>query len=126
VTALGSAINSVVAATLYFAGPTIAQLMCGTFAVRGACESYFSTLWWTEPFLAIWLILSGAMQGAAYTRMPMCVTVFCFNIARSALIILGANAESQTAWNSMAFTSALAGIMMIVHWHRRQWQSAKI
>jgi putative MATE family efflux protein len=111
---------------------TIGAVLFGTFAnkiaafmtedpqVAAGCADYIKTLCWTEPLLAVWLVLSGAMQGTGATARPMIVTIISFDILRLALSwwlssSLGLGAHG--VWLGMAVSTTIAALWMVRVWH---------
>jgi|AGTN01.1.fsa_nt_gi putative efflux protein, MATE family len=125
VMALGAAANVFVALGMYAFAPQIAASLCASEAVASSCTDYLRIVCWTEPFFASWRILSGAMQGAGYTVVPMYVTIFSFAILRPllALVLLHlSHGNSLYVWASMAISTVFAGLIMIYFWHRSEWR----
>jgi len=123
--AMGFVINLVVAATLWCFAPFISGLLSNDIAVAKSCADYLHCIAWTEPLVAVSVILSGAMQGAGYTRVPMAITVICFDIVRLAAawyltVALGMGANGT--WIAMAGTSILSGICMIWAFKQGHWK----
>lgn len=126
VMSLGAAANIFVAIVMYTFAPQIAASLCATDAVTSSCTEYLRVVCWTEPFFACWRILSGAMQGAGYTVVPMYVTVIAFAILRPllALALLHlSHGNSFYVWASMAISTVFAGLIMIHFWHRGRWKA---
>ncbi len=125
VMALGAAVNIFVALAMLIQAPHIAALLCANDAVTSSCTDYLRIVCWTEPFFACWRILSGAMQGAGYTFVPMFATVFSFAILRISLAFLFlhlSHGDSMGIWASMAASTVVAGLIMIYFWRRGDWQ----
>jgi len=82
----------------------------------------------TEPFFAVWLILSGAMQGAAATRGPMVATVLCFNglrLGAAWMLSISCDLGAHGTWIAMAVSTVAAGLMMMWQWRRLEFSSTK-
>jgi putative MATE family efflux protein len=129
VMSVGAAVNIFVALAMLIQAPHIAALLCANDAVASSCTDYIRIVCWTEPLFACWRILSGAMQGAGYTFVPMFATVLSFAILRISLAALSlhlSHGNSIGVWASMAASTVVAGLMMIYFWHRGDWQSQRI
>jgi len=129
VMALGAAVNIFVALAMATQAPHIAALLCANDAVASSCTEYLRIVCWTEPLFACWRILSGAMQGAGYTCVPMFATVFSFAILRISLAVLFLHLSHGAAigvWVSMAASTVVAGLIMTYFWHRGKWQSQPV
>jgi putative MATE family efflux protein len=124
ITIFGALISAVVAFVLFWAAPSIASLMTDDALVRSSCMSYLRTVAATWPFFASWLILSGCMQGAGFTRFPMVVTIFFFNIVRVAgawFLSTQCAMEAQGVWIGMAGSTVAAALCMALLWRGDLW-----
>ncbi len=129
VMSLGAAINVGVALVMFLLAPQIASLISCDQSVASSCRDYLRIVCWTEPFFACWRILTGAMQGAGYTVVPMYATVFAFAILRvslAALLLYLTNGNANSVWLSMAVSTVVAGLIMIFFWWHRRWQLQKV
>jgi putative MATE family efflux protein len=125
----GIAINLLIACLLWFFALPVANFMSTEVAVVKVLVDYFHFIAWTEPFFGVYFILSGAMQGAGYTRVPMLLTVFCLCILRLAVayylsVILGYGANGT--WIAMAGTSVIAGVLMLAVFKWGRWKEQTI
>jgi len=81
----------------------------------------------SEPFLALNMVLRGALQGAGDTLMPALFTLISFYIVRLPLALLLSvhlGYGVTGAWIAMASSTILSGVLMAVwfqmgHWRRR-------
>ena len=122
---IGFAINFAVAIILWCFAPLIASSLSNDVAVAAGTVDYLHFITWTEPLVAISIILSGAMQGAGYTRIPMAITIICFDILRLAAswyLTVNLNMGANGTWIAMASTSVLSGILMIAAFKYGRWQ----
>ncbi len=124
----GVAINAVIAVLLYLFAPNIASLMSTNTAVAKTTVDYLYWIAWTEPF-TIWCILSGAMQGAAYTRIPMMITIICYCVFRLSLawyltvqVGLGANGT----WIAMALSTVVAAVLTMASFQQGKWKHQSV
>ncbi len=125
----GIAINVLIACLLWFFALPVASLMSTDLGVIKGIVDYFHFIAWTEPLFAAYFILSGAMQGAGYTRLPMILTVVCLCILRLAVawyltVVLQFGANGT--WFAMAATSVLAGVLMIMTFKWGRWKEQTI
>lgn len=126
---IGAGVNLLVALAMWLAAPHIAASLCATSAIADSCTEYLRIVCWTEPFFACWRILSGAMQGAGYTRVPMFATVFAFAVLRVSLAALAAlvfHGDTNFVWASMATSTVVAGLIMVYYWRRGRWQEQSV
>jgi len=83
----------------------------------------------SEPFLALSMILTGAMQGAGATRVPAVATIATMWLVRLPLtyyltITLGLGATG--AWISMSGTSILSGLVMLAIFKWTRWEETSV
>jgi putative MATE family efflux protein len=122
---VGVALNAFIAALLYLLAPNIASLMSDNTAVAKATVDYLYLIAWTEPF-TIWFILSGAMQGAAYTRVPMYITIICYCVFRLSLawyLTINAGLGANGTWIAMALSSVLAAVLTVMSFQQGKWKN---
>jgi putative MATE family efflux protein len=129
VAATGAIINTVVAMVLYFGAPSLAHLMTADPKVGHYAVQYLQIVGLAQPFVAVWLILGGAMNGAGYTRWPMWITVACLAIFRLPLawyltVVLGF-APAGT-WSAMALSCMLAGVFTTWRFKTGAWKTQKV
>ena len=122
---IAGAINIFIGIILFSMAPQIAAFATDDRALTASTVTYIKTICWTEPFFAAWLVLSGCMQGAGYTRVPMVVTIACFNGIRLVLawyLALNMSMGATGVWLSMAASTIAAGLWMIWVWNSEGWQ----
>ncbi len=129
VTFLGAAMNCAVAAVLFFGADMLAHWMSTDSAVVGYSRQYLQVVGLSQPFVAIWLILVGAMQGAGYTRWPMIVTVLCLIGIRLPLawyLTVWKDMGPIGTWYSIAFSSLSVGLLVIWRFKTGAWKHQKV
>ncbi len=95
----------------------IAQFMTQDVQVAAQGADYIRIVCWSEPFLALWLVLSGAMQGLGSTARPMFVTIYCFNLLRlAACWYLSTLLGAKGVWLGMTASSVVAAVWMAIIW----------
>lgn len=107
----------------------IANCMTTDPAVAIRCADYIKTLCWTEPLMAVWLVLSGAMQGTGATTRPMFVTIISFDIIRIALswwLASIADLGTHGVWLGMAVSTAFAALWMMLVWNKAKFSTLSI
>ncbi len=83
----------------------------------------------TEPFLAMSMVLTGALQGAGETRLPTAITIFIMWIVRIPLtyyLAIHLGLQSWGAWAAMSSSSLLGGLAMLVVFKRSRWKEKEI
>jgi putative MATE family efflux protein len=129
VTAAGAGYNLVVGITLLLAARPIASLMSTDPLVIEYSTQYFQIVGMSQPFVAAWLILSGAMQGAGYTRWPMVVTVLAlvaFRLPLAWLLTVTLGLGPSGTWSSLAASSAVVGAVLIWQFKKGSWKLQKV
>jgi len=129
VAALGAGINAVVAAVLYFGAQPLAHLMSSDPKVIACSIQYLQIIGLCQPFVAIWLILMGAMNGAGYTRWPMWASVACLTGIRLPLawyltVTLGYGPIGT--WVAIASTCVVVGLLHIWCFRSGAWKLQKV
>lgn len=129
VTAVGAAYNLVVAVILYACAEQVAAMMSKDPLVVKYSAEYLKIVGLSQPFVAVWLILAGAMQGAGYTRWPMIATVFALVVFRLPLawyltITLGMGPTGT--WISLAISSVLVGLVHVFQFKRGSWKHQEV
>ncbi len=120
----GLVLNVLIAAIFYVFASNIASIMSDNTAVAKATVDYLYLIAWTEPF-TVWFIFSGAMQGGAYTKVPMIITIISFCIVRLSLawyltVIAGFGANGT--WIAMALSSVLTTLLMVLIFKFGKWK----
>ena len=115
----------IVALTVTMLAEPIALMMSTDALVVEYTTRYFQIIGLSQPFVAIWIILFGAMQGAGYTKWPMWVSIFGFAVLRLPLAWLLTNNVSDGpvgCWVAFATTSVVLAILTIKKYNSNQWQ----
>ncbi len=112
-----------------FAEPLARTFTPGEPEVVALIVSYLRINAISEPFLALSMILTGALQGAGATRAPAVATITTMWLVRLPLtyylaIVLGLGATG--AWISMSATSVLSGIVMLAIFKWSSWEETKV
>jgi putative MATE family efflux protein len=129
VAGIGAAMNALVGLILFFAASPIAHLMSENPKVIAYSIQYFQVVGICEPFVAAWLILFGAMQGAGYTRWPMYATVICLTGIRLPLayyLTVVAGMGPIGTWISLSATAIIIGVLAIWRFSTGVWKHQKI
>lgn len=125
----GVLFTSFVAAGLYFGARPLAALMSMDPQVVEYTTSYFKIIGLSQPFLAAWLILFGAMQGAGYTAWPMWASLVSLVILKLPLCwyLTVVMADGPTGcWWGIACSTALLGILAAWRFSTGVWKSQKV
>lgn len=111
-----------------FAEP-IATSMTKDKDVIGYSVSYLKIVGLAEPFVALWLVLSGALQGAGYTKRPMLVAMLALIVIRLPLawwLTVPCQLGPVGTWISISASAILIGLSMVYLFAQGRWQLQKI
>lgn len=84
---------------------------------------------YSEPFLALAMVLSGAFQGAGDTRTPTWitfVTMWLFRLPLAYLLALSMGFGTHGAWWAMAASVIAAGLLTALLFQRGGWKRVKV
>lgn len=84
---------------------------------------------YSEPFLALAMVLSGAFQGAGDTRTPTWitfVTMWLFRLPLAYLLALTWGYHTHGAWWAMAASVMVAGLASVILFRRGGWSRVKV
>jgi Na+-driven multidrug efflux pump len=127
--AAGAVITSLFGLTMFsFANP-LAQALSNDPTVVSQTVHYLRITAVSQPFIAAWLIVSGALQGAGYTRAPMIWTVLCFDFVRPAIawmLTMGSHGMLAGTWVAMASSAIMLGIFMLFIFRGGSWKMQEV
>jgi len=111
-----------------FASP-ISSLFTKDPSVLPLAASYLRINAISEPFLAMAMIFTGALQGAGATRMPAMATIATMWVVRLPLsyylaLVLGYGTVG--AWVAMAGSTILAGLIMLGVFKWSRWKETEV
>jgi putative MATE family efflux protein len=115
---------------IIFAGAEFfASLLSGDPAVLRETTRYLRVNMLSEPFMALALVLSGALQGAGDTRGTMWIIVFCMWVIRLPLayalsLVLGLGALG--VWIAMVVSMTVQGLLMAYRFHQGKWRTLMV
>jgi len=111
-----------------FAHP-IASVFTNDPKVLPLAASYLWVNGISEPFLAIAMILTGALQGAGETRLPTAATIVTLWFIRLPLcyyLTLTLGLGSLGAWIAMSGSTVLAGLATLAVFKLSHWQEIEV
>lgn len=129
VAGIGAGLNALVGIVLFLGASPIAHMMSDNPTVVQYSIQYFQVVSICEPFVALWLILFGAMQGAGYTRWPMYATVICLTGLRlpiAWLLTITLKMGPIGTWISLSSTAIILGLIAIWRFKTGVWKYQKI
>jgi len=119
-----------VVAVLFLAIPRqLAHLFTPDEPVVRHIVSYLRINGVCEPFLAVAMVLTGALQGAGDTLFPMLVealTSWVIRLPLSWLLAVTLGYGAVGAWIAMSVTTFLYGILMAAWFKAGRWRTAKV
>ena len=118
-----------VALAFFFAPGWLATRFTHEAAVVPLIVWYLRIMAVSEPFLAVGMVLRGALQGAGDTRTPALVTVGTLWIIRLPLAFLLAKTlgyGAVGAWIAMSSTTVLSGCLMACWFKWGTWRTVKV
>lgn len=126
---IGVLLMVVLGGLLFIFADHLSGLMTRDKATIEYTSSYIKFNAVAEPFLAIGMILSSALQGAGDTRTPMWITYFTNWVLRLPLawmLAITMNMGPSGAWIAMSVSSAIMGVITAFYFHSRRWLETKI
>jgi putative MATE family efflux protein len=127
---IGAVINTFFGAVMFFGAGTIATMMTsGEPMVVQYTKRFLEVLGPAEPFVALWLLLFGAMAGAGYTKWPMWATTICmlaFRLPLAWVLTVQLHLVPNGAWIAMASTAVILGLLGIWQFRKGLWKYQKI
>lgn len=129
VAAIGAGFNVIVAAVLYVFAREIASTMSTDPKVIAFTCEYFRWVGLCQPFVALWLILFGAMQGAGYTRWPMIASTLVLTLFRLPLawyLSVTQNWGPAGTWVAVSVSVFIVGMLAIWRFQTGVWKEQKV
>jgi putative MATE family efflux protein len=115
-------------ALFVFAEP-IARLMTSDPLVLTSTANYLRIVGLSEPFVACWIVLFGALTGAGYTKWPMWIGIVgltCVRLPLAYVLAHNYHMEANGIWLSIAISSSLIGLMAIQRFHSGVWKTQQV
>ncbi len=121
---IGFLLNLIVGAAMFLFAEPLAKLMSSDPAAVTNAKLFFQIVAASEPFVALWYILFGALLGAGYTVMPMIVTAIGLLAIRAPLAWY---LSTQTGfgitgtWAAIAVSNVLIGLAAVILFRSNAW-----
>lgn len=124
---MGVSIVVVISASMAMAAPWIAGKLSINPVVISEAVRYIYINMAGEPFMAIWIILAGALSGAGDTKSVMFVIVSSTWLVRVPLcylfiIVLGSG--PQAVWWTMVLSQFISAVLILKRYAGRKWLEA--
>ena len=120
---------SIISTVVFIWAEFFASLLAQDAAVLEETARYLRINMFSEPFMALSLVLSGALQGAGDTRGNMWVIIICMWFIRLPLagvlaFIVGLGASG--VWIAMVISMMIQGLLMSFRFARGKWKEIQI
>lgn len=122
-------VMSLMAVFFYTFASPIAAVFASDATVRKLGVDYLRINAFCEPFLALGMVLTGALQGAGDTVRPTYITIFTMLILRTAvanLLMFQLHLNTHGAWLTMATTTIAGGSLTLLWFKMGRWKSVKV
>jgi putative MATE family efflux protein len=119
----------VMSALFYLLASTIAGWFSGDARVVALAASYLRVNAFGEPFLALSIVLGGALQGAGDTRfqaLASILTMWLLRLPATYWLCLTLGYGAAGAWWVMAVTTALHGLVIAWWFRRGSWKEIEV
>jgi putative MATE family efflux protein len=129
VTAIGAGLNTVIALVLFLGAEPIARAMSSDPLVIQYSVQYLQVVGVSQPFLAVWLVLMGGLNGSGYTRWPMYATVLCLVVLRLPLawyLTVNQSMGPMGTWISLSVSNVLCGLLFAWRFKTGVWKTQKV
>jgi len=125
----GIMLISVISICIFIWARSFAALLTKDPAVLAETTHYLRIILFSEPFMALSLILGGALQGAGDTRGTMGVVIFSMWLIRLPLayllaLVLGYGAVG--AWVAMLTSMTIQGTLMARRFYQGRWKHLQV
>jgi MATE family multidrug resistance protein len=125
----GVMLISVISICIFIGAEYFASFLTKEPAVLAETTRYLRIMMFSEPFMALSLILGGGLQGAGDTRGNMWVIVISMWLIRLPLAVLLALVLGYGAvgvWVAMITSMTVQGLLMARRFHGGQWKALKV
>ncbi len=125
----GVAVMSFMAAVFFIFAYPISRLFTIDPTVQHLSASYLRINAFCEPFIAIGIVLTGALQGAGDTIRPTYITFITMWVLRLPIayfFMFTMKMQTVGAWYSMLISTTLAGIMTLSLFRSGKWKAIKV
>jgi len=126
-TAMG--ILTLISGIVFIFADFFASFLARDPAVLTETARYLRVNMFSEPFMALSLVLGGALQGAGDTRGNMWVIVVCMWLIRLPLaygMAIGLGMGALGVWLAMVTSMVFQGILMALRFHQGKWRELEI
>jgi MATE family multidrug resistance protein len=125
----GVVLISAISICIFIGAEYFASFLTKDPAVLAETTRYLRITMFSEPFMALSLILGGGLQGAGDTRGNMWVIIVCMWLIRLPLAVLLALVLRYGAlgvWVAMITSMTAQGLLMARRFHRGKWKTLQV
>lgn len=122
-------VMSVMAVLFFLLADWLPHLFTRDAEVRRLGADYLRINAFCEPFLALGMVLTGALQGAGDTMRPTIITFFTMWVARMPLgvfLMFTLHENTHGAWVAMCVTTIVGGLMTAWLFWSGKWKRVKV
>lgn len=122
-------VMSIMAIVFYVFAYQIARAFSSDPMVIELGVSYLRINAFCEPFLALGMVLTNALQGAGETIKPTFITLFTMIVIRLPLawfLMFHLNMQTHGAWYAMLATTVVGGLMSLALFRTGTWKRVKV
>lgn len=119
-----AAITMLFSTIMFIAAPHLASLLASDAVVAKMSTHYIRILAINEPFVAMWMVLYGCMQGAGQSMIPFLSSMFGMIILRAGLVHILAvhfHMGANGVWYGIACSGIFMGILACVQYRNGFW-----
>ena len=119
----------VMGVVLYFAATPIALAMSNEPGTVRYTADYLRINALAEPFLALGMVLTGALQGAGDTKTPMWFTLICnwlIRIPIAYILALLLNMGPNGVWSAMVVSIVIQGFLIAWRYQSKGWLDLRV
>ncbi len=123
---LGSVLLTVLASIIFFWAEECASFLTDDPAVLEETTRYLRINMFSEPFMALSLILGGGLQGAGDTRGSMMVIIigmWTVRLPLAALLAITFDLGAAGVWCAMVISMIVQGTLMSLRFHKGHWKT---
>jgi MATE family multidrug resistance protein len=120
---------SVISVSIFIGAGYLASLLAKQPAVLAETTRYLRIMMFSEPFMALSLILGGGLQGAGDTKGNMWVIVISMWLIRlplASVLALVLRYGAVGVWVAMITSMTTQGILMARRFHQGQWKYLRV
>jgi putative MATE family efflux protein len=126
---IGITMMFLLATPMFIFAPELAKIMSNDIKTIAYTVDYIRINAIAEPFLALGMVLSGALQGAGDTRSPMWISIVSNWIVRlplAWLLALTLHLGPRGAWISMSVSVLMTAVLITWKYQSRTWIKQRV